>query len=307
MRSCQSDGRDRRRRDRGVDEVEVLVRRTPRSDPGDADGRAGRDGARGHRQPQQPTRLLHLAATAAGQPARDGEHGDAAHHPAGPDQEVTTAQLRASSPGTSPSSGAVSRRRVTIQVMKPTIRASEAPIPGRGCAQHRDQADPREQEEDDVRHERMARHPGAAYPQMPRTTARCRQQQRLVERADEVDQEERHGSGRQVADPGGDGLHRAGRGAQRARRRLAQRDAGGAGDHARPGRGLRGTRCSARIRRSSSAVCPAVSPGSPRCRSLPGLASGLISGAHRPIVAHPCHFAHSPVGRPGPVWSGSGA
>ena len=58
-------GRDRRRGQGGVDEVEVAVRRTPGLDPGDAEVRTHGDLAVPHREPQQPACLLGVASAAA--------------------------------------------------------------------------------------------------------------------------------------------------------------------------------------------------------------------------------------------------
>ena len=66
---------DRRHHDRGVDLVEVVVRRLPRTDALEPDPRTLRDLRLRHTgQPQQPAGLLHVPAAGADHPSEAGDH-----------------------------------------------------------------------------------------------------------------------------------------------------------------------------------------------------------------------------------------
>ena len=66
---------DRRHHDRGVDQVEVVVRRLPRTDALEPDPRARRDRRLGDAgEPQQPAGLLHVPAAGADHPADARDH-----------------------------------------------------------------------------------------------------------------------------------------------------------------------------------------------------------------------------------------
>ena len=194
--------------------------------------------------------------------------------------------------GVSPSSGAVSSRSVTIQVISPTIERERGADPGVRQSQHGEQADHGQREEDEVGEEREPAHPrGGVRTDREHDERGAADQQRLVGVPDEVHQEDRERAGREVPDRGADRLDRAGVGAQRHRGGLAQREAGGSGEE--PGEGepagarrVRGARQGPRVVLAAAARSGSRTSGRPR--SFPGSpphrgSSGQLTWLRDPI------------------------
>ena len=152
------------------------------------------------RQAQQSARLLDVAASAAGDPGADGQHAHADDEGAAADQEVTTAEV------------VLGRTRGLAEQRcgqhperddprdQPDDQRERRADAGVRLAEHGEEPDHRQCEEDQVGDQREAADPGGGVPaDGEHHDRRTAQQQRLVQVLDQVDQEDRDGSRREVA------------------------------------------------------------------------------------------------------------
>ena len=178
MRSGQSAGDDRRRRQGGVDDVEVVVRRTPRlrcparrrwrpagPSPRLTGSRSSRRACSTWRRPLPATRA---ATVSTATPADD-------HRRRGSGRRGAAVSVSPPRGGCS-SSGAVSTRSVTIQVISPTISDERRRDARVRESQHGEQRrSPVSTKKTTSGTSGKRRIQVAAYPQMPSTTTRrCR-------------------------------------------------------------------------------------------------------------------------------------
>ena len=217
-----------------MDQVEVVVRRTPGLDPRHTCLGPHGHLAVPHRKAEQSPCLLHVAPATAGQSPADGQHRDDRDHPAGPDQEVTAAQVGGLVGGDLAEQRRGDHPQGDDPGHQPDHQGEARTDAGLRQPQDGEQAEHRQREEHQVREQRVPAHQGGGVRADPEyDDGRAPDQQGLVEGPDQMDQEDGERTGGEVPHCDGHGLDRAGLGPQGGGRGLAQRDARRPGDHAR--------------------------------------------------------------------------